>query len=154
MSNPHDNFPVFDSPDCPADWSIEPFNRGVAIIQIEDQNQYVVYHRGDYLWRFPGGHVEEGEDYWQAAARETEEEVGVTGLRFQKYLGSTHKFLRYRGQPSHVIEHFAWCKIQIADWENKQEDEEGIYPALKTREEILQNGWNQIEYILQKLPQK
>ena len=36
----------------------------------------LLYRRGNY-WNFPKGHFEEGENSWEAALRETEEETGL-----------------------------------------------------------------------------
>lgn len=49
-----------------------------AIIRDEAGKLLMIRNKKDGLWRVPGGHVEEGESYHDAAARELLEETGIT----------------------------------------------------------------------------
>ena len=49
-----------------------------AIIRDEDGKLLMIRNKKDGLWRVPGGHVEEGESYHDAAARELLEETGIS----------------------------------------------------------------------------
>ena len=46
---------------------------------LDDRDRLLMIHRTDVdVWELPGGGAEEGESPWEAAARETREEVGLT----------------------------------------------------------------------------
>ena len=128
-----------------------PWERAVAVIKVKDSNQFVVYDRFDNLPRFPGGHVEIGEDWVEAAIRETQEEVGISEIKKQRYLGSCNKFYNRKGSIVHTLEHFYFFEIDVQNWEDKIPDETGMRSFLATREEILKTGWNQMEWILNKI---
>ena len=49
-----------------------------AIIRDEAGKILMIRNTKDGLWRVPGGHLEEGESYYDAAARELLEETGIT----------------------------------------------------------------------------
>ena len=51
---------------------------GAFAIIFDDQGRVLLCHRRDFdAWNLPGGEVEENESPWDAAIRETREEVGV-----------------------------------------------------------------------------
>src|SRR3989338_5986298 len=49
-------------------------------------------------WAFPKGHVEAGEHFAEAAARETLEELGLSEIRLLDYLGQIEIWFRDRFQ--------------------------------------------------------
>jgi 16S rRNA (adenine1518-N6/adenine1519-N6)-dimethyltransferase len=61
-------------------------NRVVRVILINSAGEVLMHQRAEHLMSNPGkwstvaGHVDEGETYEQAAIRELQEEVGVTGV--------------------------------------------------------------------------
>lgn len=147
----HLNIPVFNSTASEPNSNLKPFLRSVALVSVKNTNKFVVYDRKDGLWRFPGGHVEEGEDPKDTAIRETFEEVGLQNLGFVNKLGFCRLFYPYKKTTSHVVEVYFLFQTTIKDWESKLKDEGGIYSNLKTQEEIKKTDWKQTEWIFKKL---
>ncbi len=57
-----------------------PLRKGVGIVVLNNQNKVFVAKRIDNpknLWQMPQGGIDEGEDYYQAALRELEEETSI-----------------------------------------------------------------------------
>ena len=74
-----------------------PFDARSRILLLGD-------HRKSGLWLPPGGHVEDGEDPWDAVTRETDEELGLTALPHPR-VGGGPLFLTVtptRGPESHT----------------------------------------------------
>lgn len=129
--------PVFASNFQNIDLSLKPFHRSVAVILIPSKVKFVVYDRFDGLLRLPGGHLEDSEDLIQTAIRETQEEVGLKGLEFQKYLGSCHLFYNRNGLVSYCLEHYFWFNCNYQNWVQKNLDETGMRSILANKKEIL-----------------
>ena len=54
------------------------FTVSAFAIIFDESKRVLLCHRRDYdLWNLPGGRVEQGESPWEAAVRETKEEVGL-----------------------------------------------------------------------------
>lgn len=58
---------------------LEKSKGGAAVIVVNDKGQLLMGRqvKDDYRWSFPGGHLNDGESYKEAAIRELEEETGV-----------------------------------------------------------------------------
>jgi 8-oxo-dGTP pyrophosphatase MutT (NUDIX family) len=147
----YSNIPIFNSTDSEPNFNLKPFLRAVALVSVKNTDKFVVYDRRDGMWRFPGGHVEEGEEPKDAAIRETLEEVGLQSLDFVNSLGFCRLFYPYKKTTSHVVEVYFLFQTTIKDWECKLKDEVGIYSNLKTPEEIKRNSWKQTKWIFKKL---
>jgi 8-oxo-dGTP pyrophosphatase MutT (NUDIX family) len=56
------------------------FRLGAFAVILDEAGDVLLCHRRDLdVWNLPGGRVEQGESPWQAAVRETREEVGSRG---------------------------------------------------------------------------
>lgn len=141
----------FSSPDCAIDETLNYFERGVAVIWIEQEKKFVMYDKFDNKWRFPGGHVEKGEDSLTSAIRETEEEVGLKNLEYKFFLGSCFKYYLFKGSPSRVLEHYHFFEVDVSSWKKKLADEKGMRSQLVYLAEIKKQNWNQQLWALDKL---
>ena len=57
------------------------FNVGVSVVLLSEGGEWLLQRRSDSgLWGVPGGGMEPGESFEQAAARELEEETGLSGV--------------------------------------------------------------------------
>jgi 8-oxo-dGTP pyrophosphatase MutT (NUDIX family) len=80
---------------------------GVVFRKLPDQPPLFLLIRDSYgHWGFPKGHLERGESAAQAAARETTEETGLTGLSLRGSLGAIDWYFRLRGRLIHKYCHF------------------------------------------------
>jgi leucyl-tRNA synthetase len=133
--------------------------RGVALIRIKESGQYIVYtYSGSEYLTLPGGLIEENENPYQAAVREAEEEVGVTGLHLINKIGTCHNYVPYESDTAHYLEHYYLFEISEEDFVNRKDGEvddtnSKYYGDVGTADEegLRGNNWNQLNWVLDNL---
>jgi leucyl-tRNA synthetase/ADP-ribose pyrophosphatase YjhB (NUDIX family) len=109
------------------DHSLEFGERGLTIIKIKETGEFVIYDkalRNDFRIRFPGGHIDPGENSLQAAIREAKEEAGLSNLQYIGHLGSSHGFYNWASDTSqmiHKLDHFHYFECTLKDWNIRKE---------------------------------
>ena len=79
-----------------------PLRSGVGIVVLNKKNQIFVAKRIDNpknYWQMPQGGIDEGEDFYQAAMRELEEETSIKSVKLMKEI---EKFTTYH-LPDHLM---------------------------------------------------
>ena len=79
-----------------------PLRSGVGIVVLNEKNQIFVAKRIDNpknYWQMPQGGIGEGEDFYQAALRELEEETSIKSVKLMKEI---EKFTTYH-LPNHLL---------------------------------------------------
>ena len=79
-----------------------PLRSGVGIVVLNEKNQIFVAKRIDNpknYWQMPQGGIDEGEDFYQAALRELEEETSIKSVKLMKEI---KKFTTYH-LPDHLM---------------------------------------------------
>ncbi len=79
-----------------------PLRSGVGIVVLNEKNQIFVAKRIDNpknYWQMPQGGIGEGEDFYQAALRELEEETSIKSVKLMK---EVEKFTTYH-LPDHLL---------------------------------------------------
>ena len=79
-----------------------PLRSGVGIVVLNEKNQIFVAKRIDNpknYWQMPQGGIDEGEDFYQAALRELEEETSIKSVKLMKEI---EKFTTYH-LPNHQL---------------------------------------------------
>ena len=96
-------------------WSQAPFSPDARILIAQRKRDDML----GGLWEFPGGHVEEGETFEDALARELEEELGISVSEIVPFMTVKHTYTHFR-----MSLHVYHCQhtggtpqtIDCADW--------------------------------------
>ncbi|MEK7141893.1 MAG: NUDIX domain-containing protein [Patescibacteria group bacterium] len=100
-----------------------------GVIICSDHNEWYVLMLKDMngTWTFPKGMIEKGETPTVAAAREIQEEVGISGLTYLHSLPTIQYIYKRNGLVKKVVHYFVYqSKILV---EPKVQKEEGIHEA-------------------------
>lgn len=93
--------------------------REAARVIVLDESDRVLLLRYDegagVFWATPGGALETGEDYAQAARREIGEELGITAFELGPQLATRAKQHLIYGQPVRQIERYFVARIRACD---------------------------------------
>ena len=79
-----------------------PVRNGVGIVVLNEKNQIFIAKRIDNpknFWQMPQGGIDEGENFYQAALRELEEETSIKSVKLIKEI---EKFTTYH-LPDHLV---------------------------------------------------
>jgi ADP-ribose pyrophosphatase YjhB (NUDIX family) len=107
--------------------------RVARFIVVNPQSQVLLFQfrwpTGEFFWATPGGGLEEGETFEQAAAREAAEELGMNQITLAPLWEDTSDFL-FEGRPIHQIAKFYLLRVQQIDFTRgvlEQHRREGIH---------------------------
>ena len=79
-----------------------PLRKGVGIILLNNENKVFVAKRIDNpknFWQMPQGGIDEGENYYEAALRELEEETSIVNVKFIQEIDKKLTYIL----PNHLI---------------------------------------------------
>jgi len=110
---------------------------GGIVFRLTDRGtQYLLIKDSYDNWGFPKGHIENGETPAAAAARETAEETGLSGLELRGPIRVIDWHFRFRGRHIHKYCHF--FLLESTEGEPTPQADEGITACQwRTLEEAL-----------------
>lgn len=78
---------------------VREISAGAVIFRMENSTPiYLLLHYGGGHWDFVKGHIEYGENELQTVIRETDEETGITDLKFFDGFRETVRYFFHRGK--------------------------------------------------------
>lgn len=134
--------------------------RGVAVIRIKETGEYVCYKKTSdptFVY-FAGGLIEEGENGYESAIRETKEEIGIDNLEFVSKIGVCNNYVPYKESTTHYCEEYYLFEVSLKDYQSRTKaevDNEGasVYGevVLVTKDQILKNQWPQLKWVFDRI---
>ena len=102
--------------------------KGAGCLVVDDKGRFLLGQRPDNgMWATPGGHVDEGESFEEAALRELKEEAGITGKSAGSLSSGVHRgydtqtFLvtSFKGKPKRNDEFLSlkWFYVSDIPWD-------------------------------------
>ena len=106
--------------------------KSARVVLVNDRDEVFLFrHTGKYrtYWVVPGGGVEEGESWEEAAIREMWEETGISGVPLGPLLWTRRAHDRYSGQEVISDERYYLVRCGMQDVTNafQLEDEKRVY---------------------------
>jgi ADP-ribose pyrophosphatase YjhB (NUDIX family) len=120
-----------------------------GIVQNENKDILFIFRRGK--WDLPKGKLESEETIETCAAREIEEETGVTQLTFKRKIGETYHIYTERGQTVLKISHWFYFTCSSSQKMTPQTEEdiaEVKWVPTQHIKEPMQNTYKNIKEIL------
>jgi aspartyl-tRNA(Asn)/glutamyl-tRNA(Gln) amidotransferase subunit A len=162
------NIPIFD--DTTDEDKLLPKDkerkRAVAIINLKGTDKFVIFNKNGDKTEFyndtkakflPGGMIEEGETAIEASARETEEEIGLQELELIGEIGTCRKYLKYEDVLANGLETYILFQVTTYNWQNRiksEAEDKGYTVELASIQELRQNNWNQLNWVMDIIEEK
>ena len=139
--------------------------RAALLIRIQETGEYVAFQRhaddeGQQFWFLPGGALDWGDNPYNAALRETREEVGLDDIEYLTDLGSFQGTQHFMDNTHRSISHYFLGQITLEQYYARSQaevDQEGGDEygrvGLVTLDDLRGNNWQELNKVLEGVTQ-